>query len=58
MSRHQIAKCKIFCGDPTKLQHILDVISNAFGRNVILSSINPCQEGDYHAFVTWFEEGV
>jgi hypothetical protein len=57
MSRntHHFAKCKIFCADPAYLQRILDEIGNTFGNRVILSSIKPSQEGDYHAYVTWTE---
>jgi len=58
MSRKQTAHGKIFATDPEQLQRILDLIGNTFGRSVILSSIKPSQEGDFHAFVTWFMEAA
>jgi len=55
MSRNtqKFAKCKIFSADPRYLQRILDSIANAFGISVIVSSIKPSVEGDYHAYITW-----
>lgn len=50
------AKCKVFAADAAFLQEVVDSIRNEFGKNVIISNLQPAKEGDWFAYVTFTEE--
>jgi hypothetical protein len=54
---NRVAKAKVFCPDREMLQHILNQIAEAFGKETTVSPVMFSRDGDYYGYVNFFGAG-